>query len=145
MRQPITVLDDHDRAVRARFFAALERGMSPEEASEIANSGLVEREPVELAPPPAEIVQEVVADPEPAAPEPEPATVEGANEANDASLANLDRDGDGDPGGSLPADQQGDEIEALRAEAEAKGIAVDKRWGAPRLRKEIAKEIAALT
>lgn len=36
-----------------------------------------------------------------------------------------------------------DEIEALRAEAASLKIDVDKRWGTPRLREEIAKSVAA--
>ena len=39
-------------------------------------------------------------------------------------------------------DDEGDDIEALRAEAEELGIEVG-RWGAPRLRTEIAKAKAA--
>lgn len=39
---------------------------------------------------------------------------------------------------SKPADKSGDDLEALRAEAEKVGVAVDKRWGADRLRQEIA-------
>jgi hypothetical protein len=49
----------------------------------------------------------------------------------------LDLDGDGAPGGSLPEEERG--LEALQAEAEALGIAVDRRWGEKRLRAEIAK------
>lgn len=135
MRQPITVMDDHDRAVRDRFLAALARGKTTEEATRIANAGLAAREPVEIPPPPPEVVLDVQSAPEP---EVVAETTEEASAApENASLANLDRDGDGDPGGSLPADQQGDEIQALRAEAEGKGVSVDKRWGAARLRKEI--------
>jgi hypothetical protein len=33
---------------------------------------------------------------------------------------------------------QGEDVEALRAEAEAAGVTVDKRWGADRLRQETA-------
>lgn len=38
------------------------------------------------------------------------------------------------------ADEQPDDIDALRAEAEGLGIDVDKRWGAARLRAEIDKK-----
>lgn len=37
------------------------------------------------------------------------------------------------------AEPAGDDVEALRAQAEAAGVKVDKRWGADRLRDEIAK------
>jgi hypothetical protein len=36
-----------------------------------------------------------------------------------------------------PAVERDDELEALRAEADALGVKVDKRWGADRLRSEI--------
>lgn len=186
MRQPITVLDDHSRAVRARFLAALEQGKTTEEATRIANFVVPSRDPVELPPLPADLTAqdaraggedldaaddaadqvETSSDEAPAAEQShdtadeattaeaaDEATTEEANGGEDqasadaqetpaaesraASLANLDRDGDGNPGGSLPADQQGDEIKALRAEAEAKGVSYDGRWGAARLRKEI--------
>lgn len=135
MRHPITVPDDHARAVRARFLEALERGKTTEEATRIANFAAPNRDPVELPPMPADLtVQEApTGDDQPAAETEEAPTAAGPS----ASLANLDRDGDGAPGGSLPADQQGDEIRALRAEAEAKGLNYDGRWGAARLRKEI--------
>ena len=37
-----------------------------------------------------------------------------------------------------PADKSNDDLAALRAEAEEAGVTVDKRWGADRLRQEIA-------
>ena len=47
----------------------------------------------------------------------------------------FDKDGDGEFGGSLPADKRG--LDDLRAEAESLGIAVDKRWGEKRLMEAI--------
>jgi hypothetical protein len=47
----------------------------------------------------------------------------------------LDRDGNGFPGGSLPASERG--LDDLKAEAEALGVKVDRRWGETRLRAEI--------
>lgn len=49
----------------------------------------------------------------------------------------LDHDKDGEPGGSLPADERG--LDDLRDQAESVGIKVDKRWGEPRLKAEIEK------
>jgi hypothetical protein len=48
----------------------------------------------------------------------------------------FDHDGDGHPGGSLPADQRG--LEDLRAQAAALGITVDRRWGERKLLAVIA-------
>lgn len=47
----------------------------------------------------------------------------------------LDHDRDGRPGGSLPAGERG--LEDLRAQAAARGIKVDRRWGERRLRAEL--------
>ena len=52
----------------------------------------------------------------------------------------FDRNGDGRPGGSLPAAQRG--LDDLKAEAEALGITIDRRWGEKRLLAEIAKASA---
>lgn len=49
----------------------------------------------------------------------------------------LDRDGDGKPGGSLPADKRGNIEEELREAIRAKGGKPDGRWGEARLRKEL--------
>lgn len=50
----------------------------------------------------------------------------------------FDHDGDGKPGGSLPAAQRG--LDDLRAEYEAKyGRPADKRWGEKRFRKELGE------
>jgi len=49
----------------------------------------------------------------------------------------LDHDNDGHPGGSLPAAKRG--LDELKSEAEALGIAIDRRWGERRLRAEIEK------
>jgi|GEM_PF-1344755 len=65
------------------------------------------------------------------------ASVEPAKPGVSPSLANLDGDGDGLPGGSLPTAERGAELAALQAEAEAKGVSFDRRWGVVRLRKEI--------
>ena len=55
----------------------------------------------------------------------------------------FDHDGDGSPGGSLPASERGDEIEAVRVEYEKlTGRAPDKRWGVPRLQKELNRATA---
>lgn len=51
----------------------------------------------------------------------------------------LDHDGDGKPGGSLPAEQRG--LEALWAEAEALGISVDRRRTGERARRQLLKVI----
>lgn len=150
LRSPV-VLDDHARTVRARFMAALEAGKSVDEATRVANCGHLDRELVKLPPPPPEVIAEV--EPENAAKVEEQAE-EGAQadaaEATqtepgaaaqaaglDASLANLDRDGDGAPGGSMKAKDRGDDLAALRDAARAKGVTVDMRWGAARLKKEI--------
>ncbi len=77
--------------------------------------GRMLRDPVELPPPPQSVTDNLSSHP-------------------------LDHDGDGSPGGSLPADQRGDDVSALRAEYEAlTGSTPDKRWGVPRLKSEIAK------
>lgn len=52
----------------------------------------------------------------------------------------LDHDGDGEKGGSLPAEKR--DVAGLQAEAEALGVAVDKRWGEKRLLAEIKKASA---
>jgi hypothetical protein len=52
-----------------------------------------------------------------------------------ALVAAFDYDGDGSPGGSLPASQRG--LDELKAEAHALGVKVDRRWGERRLRAEI--------
>jgi hypothetical protein len=49
----------------------------------------------------------------------------------------LDRDSDGAPGGSLPAAERG--LDALKTEAEALGVRVDRRWGEKRLLAEIER------
>lgn len=53
----------------------------------------------------------------------------------------LDHDGDGEKGGSVPAEDRG--LDGLRADAEGLGVVVDKRWGAKRLQAEIDKALAA--
>lgn len=114
-------MSDASRVLRM-FVGALERGMSTEEATAYANGLWKPARKPEPLPPPPEAVAEKLAATTHEAPHP------------------LDRDGDGQPGGSLPADQRGDDVEALRAEYEALiGSAPDKRWGAPRLKKEIEK------
>lgn len=53
----------------------------------------------------------------------------------------LDHDGDGVPGGSLPASER-DICDQLRAEyADLTGKAADRRWGEARLRQEIDKAL----
>lgn len=54
--------------------------------------------------------------------------------------AAFDHDGDGNPGGSLPAESRG--LDALYADAEALGIKIDRRWGRERLQAEIDKALA---
>ena len=50
----------------------------------------------------------------------------------------LDRDADGQIGGSKPADDRGDDLDALRSSYKEKtGEDADKRWGAARLLREI--------
>jgi hypothetical protein len=49
----------------------------------------------------------------------------------------LDHDGDGRPGGSLPAKNRG--LDELKVEAQSLGVKVDKRWGEARLLAEIEK------
>jgi len=49
----------------------------------------------------------------------------------------FDHNGDGRPGGSLPAEKRG--LSALKEEAKAKGVKIDRRWGAKRILAEIAK------
>jgi hypothetical protein len=49
----------------------------------------------------------------------------------------LDHDRKDGPGGSFPAPLRG--LDELRAEAEALGVKVDRRWGDKRLLAEIAK------
>lgn len=54
----------------------------------------------------------------------------------------FDHDGDGNPGGSLPATERG-VCEDLRAEYErVSGKPADMRWGDDRLKREIAKALA---
>jgi hypothetical protein len=108
MREPVPVITDHDRGVRAMYMAALEAGVEAVRASRLANRGIKNRAPVDIPPIPT-----------------------------DLKFSPLDLDRNGQPGGSLPADQRGGDIAALRAKAEGLGVTVDKRWGAPRLRKEI--------
>jgi hypothetical protein len=55
-------------------------------------------------------------------------------------ISPFDHDGDGHEGGSLPAAQR--VLDDLRAEAEAAGVKVNRRWGERRLREEIAKAVA---
>ncbi|MGB3044551.1 MAG: hypothetical protein WBB98_15330 [Xanthobacteraceae bacterium] len=84
------------------------------------------REPSKIAPPPASVAAQI----QQSAPVP-------------PSAANpLDHDGDGAAGGSLPAAERGEDIDKLRADAEALNIAVDRRWGAKRLQVEIDKALA---
>ena len=65
-----------------------------------------------------------------------PASVKPTAEADGATeLHPLDHDRDGRPGGSLPAGERG--LEDLRAQAAARGIKVDRRWGERRLRAEL--------
>lgn len=63
------------------------------------------------------------------------------NAASDPAERNpsspLDHDGDGAPGGSLPAEDRG--LDDLRVRAETLGVKVDRRWGEDRLRAEIAE------
>lgn len=61
----------------------------------------------------------------------------GGSSAQSVHTGSFDHDGDGKPGGSLPAAERG--LDDLQAEAEALGVKVDKRWGEARLRDEIAK------
>lgn len=58
----------------------------------------------------------------------------------------LDRDGDGQAGGSLPApdipvlkasDEPENERDTLRRDLTLLGVEVDQRWGVPRLKKEL--------
>jgi len=84
------------------------------------------REPSKIAPPPASVAAQIQ----------QSAPVQ-------PSAANpLDHDGDGAPGGSLPAAERGEDIDKLRAAAEALNIAIDRRWGAKRLQAEIDKALA---
>lgn len=53
----------------------------------------------------------------------------------------LDHDGDGEPGGSLPAEDRGEDLAKLRARAEELDVKVDMRWGANRLNSEINKAL----
>jgi len=86
----------------------------------------VVREPSKIAPPPTGILAQI----QQSAPTPTFAT------------SPLDHDGDGAAGGSLPAAERGEDIDKLRADAEALNIAVDRRWGAKRLQAEIDKALA---
>lgn len=81
----------------------------------------VVREPSKIAPPPAGVLAQI---------------------QQSAAINPLDHDGDGSPGGSLPAAERGEDIDKLRADAEALGIAIDRRWGARRLQAEIDKALA---
>lgn len=95
-------------------------GIEVEEVATSTTAGM--KRPIQDIPKPPASVTERVAAVEPSEPHP------------------LDHDGNGTPGGSLPADQRGDDVEALRSEYEALlGSAPDKRWGAPRLKREIEK------
>jgi hypothetical protein len=49
----------------------------------------------------------------------------------------LDHDGDGEPGGSQPAADRGEDIAKLRADATELGVKIDMRWGAKRLQAAI--------
>jgi len=102
--------------IRQRFLAALEAGASIAEATRLANDlSRTRRAPVDLPPPPQSLKDKLSSHP-------------------------LDHDGDGNPGGSLPADKRGDDVASLRAEYEAlTGKAPDRRWGESRLKKEIKK------
>jgi len=84
------------------------------------------REPSKIAPPPAAVVAHIL---QSAPMQPLPANP-------------LDHDGDGASGGSLPASERGEDIDKLRADAEALNIAIDRRWGAKRLQAEIDKALA---
>lgn len=68
------------------------------------------------------------------------------------ALSPLDRDGDGEVGGSLPAtseaaapigfppkEEANHERDALRKDLTMLGVEVDLRWGVPRLKKELDK------
>jgi hypothetical protein len=59
-----------------------------------------------------------------------------ATAAPKPAFAKFDRNGDGVPGGSLPASERG--LDELKSEAESLGITIDRRWGEKRLRAEIA-------
>lgn len=56
-------------------------------------------------------------------------------------LSQLDHDGDGEPGGSLPAEERGEDIEKLRADLNDLGVKPDMRWGPKRLQSEIDKAL----
>lgn len=67
-----------------------------------------------------------------------PAPDAGHGDTEDAQRDPLDHDGDGAPGGSLPAAERG--LDELKAAYEAKfGRAPDKRWGEKRLLKELGE------
>ena len=53
----------------------------------------------------------------------------------------LDQDGDGEPGGSLPAAERG--LDDLRQRATGLGVKVDNRWGEKRLQDEISAALGA--
>lgn len=79
------------------------------------------REPSKIAPPPAGVAAQI---------------------QQSTAVNPLDHDGDGAPGGSLPAAERSEDLDKLRADAEALNIAVDRRWGAKRLQAEIDKALA---
>lgn len=84
------------------------------------------REPSKIDPPPAGVL----------------AQIQQSASAVSPAANPLDHDGDGGSGGSLPAAERGEDIDKLRADAEALNITVDRRWGWKRLQAEIDKALA---
>ena len=112
---------DLPSSIRQRYMAALASGMTIVDATAYANRLTPERVVGAVPPPTAEIAARIEAALAPAnLPHP------------------LDHDHKDGPGGSLPAEERGDVLAALRAEAEALGLKVDRRWGEAKLRAAIA-------
>lgn len=61
-----------------------------------------------------------------------------AEHYGDAGTVDGDADADAEKLAALEAEKAAAELDALRTEAEAAGVKVDKRWGADRLTLEIA-------
>ena len=117
--------------IRNRFLAALADGKSTEEATRYANDPRPMRVIGKVPPPPAELFSTT-----PVSDTDQSDLSQGAG-LSPAQVAALDHDGDGEPGGSRPAMDRGDEQSRLRAEAEALGIKPDMRWGPARLKAAI--------
>lgn len=84
------------------------------------------RQPVRLAPPPPDIaVRLAAAAPVPEEPEPQPKFALSAPEPAAAAVADDE---------SVESVECGPDIDALRSEAQALGLAVDRRWGERRIR-----------